>query len=95
MSALEYGHVLVEAEKHLRDLKPPKCFYLNRSDDESGVSGTGPVAVGVQLPSGRCVLEWLTKVTPTGSLGVYDTVADVEAVHGHKGKTKVVFFGEK
>lgn len=73
--------------------KPPKIrtFYLERTEDESGVSGTGVVAVGVELPSKRCLLEWISKVTPASSLGIYDNIDDVEAVHGHDGRTKVVW----
>ncbi len=61
-------------------------FILNRHEDECSVSGTGLVAEGVQFSSGRCVITWLTR---TPSVGVYETIADVEAVHGHKGKTRV------
>lgn len=63
-------------------------FYLERYIDESGVSGTGIVACGVILPSGRVVMEWVTGIA---SLGVYDSVDEVETVHGHGGKTRVVF----
>lgn len=70
---------------------PPKYrrFYLLRQEDESGVSGTGVVAVGVEFPSGQCVIEWVTKRTEGGSLGVYDSMAALEQVHGHGGKTEV------
>jgi len=62
-------------------------FYLNREVDESGISGTGIVAVGVVLPSGICILEWTTFHS---SIGYYKNVADVEAIHGHGGLTKVM-----
>ena len=63
-------------------------FVLNRLEDESGVSGTGVVAVGVRLPSGRCVMEWLPE---PHTLGVYDKLADVDTIHGHNGKTEMLF----
>ena len=77
--------------------EPPKLkrFYLNRVEDESGVSGTGIVAVGVQFPSGRCIIEWVSKLTDANSLGIYDNLDDVEAVHGHSGKTQVQCYDEK
>lgn len=64
-----------------------KEFYLQRVEDESGVSGTGVVARGVVLPSGKVVLEWQTFHT---SLCIYQNIQDVEAIHGHHGKTLVI-----
>ena len=77
------------------DEKPPeiKCFYLNREVDESGVSGTGIVAVGVILPSGRALLEWISKRTKAKSLALYEDLDDLQSVHGHEGNTKVVWYG--
>ena len=64
-----------------------KHFYLERVEDASGVSGTGIVARGVVLPSGACVLEWLTFHS---SIAIYKNLEDVEKIHGHEGRTKVV-----
>lgn len=64
-----------------------KEFHLVRIEDESGISGTGVVARGVVLPSGAVVLEWQTFHS---SICVYKNIGDVEAIHGHGGKTKVV-----
>ncbi len=64
-----------------------KEFYLKRIEDESGVSGTGVVARGVVFPSGKVVLEWQTFHT---SICIYQNINDVEAIHGHHGKTLVV-----
>jgi hypothetical protein len=75
------------------EANPPKIrkFHLKRKVDESGVSGTGIVAVGVVLPSKRCVIEWTSKRTQANSLGIYDNMEDVEAVHGHEGATEIVY----
>jgi hypothetical protein len=62
-------------------------FYLERLVDESGVSGTGIIARGVILPSGACILEWATFHS---SINIYKNVADVEAIHGHGGKTNII-----
>lgn len=61
-------------------------FILMRKEDESGISGTGIVAVGIIFPSGMCVMEWTTLVR---SMGTYHSIADVESIHGHHGKTEV------
>lgn len=64
-----------------------KEFYLKRIEDESGISGTGVVARGTILPSGKVVLEWQTFHT---SLCIYNNIHDVESIHGHNGKTLVI-----
>lgn len=67
-------------------------FHLQRDEDESGVSGTGIVARGVVLPSGRVVLEWLSFHT---SIGIYNNLDALTEVHGHQGKTKIVLGAPK
>lgn len=59
-----------------------------RHEDETGVSGTGVVAEGVEFENGRCVMQWLTGIA---SLAVYESVAELKAIHGHQGKTVVTF----
>ncbi len=66
-------------------------FYLQRSEDESGVSGTGRVAEGVVFVSGQVCMSWLTD---TPSIGIYDDIEDVEIIHGHGGKTTVQWVDE-
>lgn len=63
-----------------------KNFYLVRDEDESGVSGTGYVAEGVQFTSGEVVISWLTH---TSSVCMYHSMEDMERIHGHGGKTRV------
>lgn len=65
-----------------------RTFKLVRTEDFSGVSGTGEVAEGAQFSDGTCVMRWLTKTT---SKGMYATVEDIALIHGHQGRTKVVF----
>jgi L-alanine-DL-glutamate epimerase-like enolase superfamily enzyme len=63
-------------------------FALVRLEDEGGVSGTGVVAFGVEFPSGVCTLDWNTGHK---SQGVYPSLAELVAIHGHGGKTVVHF----
>lgn len=63
-----------------------KTFHLNRKVDESGVSGTGIVAEGVQFSDGTCVMHWLTH---TASIAIYSDIDKLVAVHGHDGNTVV------
>lgn len=76
--------------------KPKKAknlrrFYLNRKNDVSGVSGEGVVAVGVQFPNGKCVLNW---VTDTPSFNFYNSINDIKDIHGHGDSTEIHFMDE-
>jgi hypothetical protein len=66
-------------------------FELHRIEDESGVSGTGIVAEGVEFDDGSCALRWKTEHKSTA---VYESMRTLEKIHGHNGKTKVVVIGD-
>lgn len=57
-----------------------------RREDVSGVSGTGVVAVGVVLPDGQCVMQWVTDLSSTT---IYRNLNDLIAIHGHGGRTTI------
>ncbi len=63
-------------------------FALQRNEDASGVSGTGGVASGIEFPDGQVAMRWNTV---TASTGIYESIEDVIAVHGHEGRTEVVW----
>jgi len=63
-------------------------FHFMRLEDASGVSGCGVVAEGVVFSNGKVALEWLSDHASTN---LYDSIADVEFIHGHHGRTKIVF----
>lgn len=66
-----------------------KPFYLKRKEDETGISGTGIIALGAEFyPSGVCVLKWITS---TSSLGIYDNIHEMIEIHGHGGKTEMIY----
>ncbi len=65
-----------------------RTFLLRRTEDESGISGTGNVAEGVEFSNGKCVLCWITQYR---SMAVYDSIRELESIHGHDGKTQVVW----
>ena len=64
-----------------------RTFHLQRLEDETGVSGTGRVAEGVIFTNGWVAMAWLTAHT---SIAFYPSLREVEAIHGHNGKTLVV-----
>lgn len=59
-------------------------FQLRRSEDVSGVSGTGVVVQGVQFDDGACAIRWVNGCTGTTH---HDSVENVLAIHGHSGRT--------
>ena len=61
-------------------------FRLIRHHDVSGVSGTGPVAEGVQFTDGAVALRWYGDYPTTT---VWDGIDSVVAIHGHGGATEV------
>lgn len=63
-------------------------FKLHRDEDETGVSGTGVVAEGVEFTCGKVAMTWLSEY---GCVNVYDNIKVVQALHGHGGKTRIVF----
>lgn len=68
------------------NLKIFRRFILNRSKDESGISGTGIVAEGLQFSSKKCVISWLSD---TPSIEIYDSIEEVRRIHGHQGETQI------
>jgi hypothetical protein len=70
-----------------------KTFVLRRNEDVTGISGIGDVAEGVVFNSGKVVVAWdptmtLAKVV---TVVVFDSIEDVEKLHGHDGKTEIVW----
>jgi hypothetical protein len=63
-------------------------FTIHRTEDPSGVSGTGVVAEGWETSRGQVVIAWLSD---TPSICIYADVRDVERVHGHHGKSQIVW----
>ncbi len=63
-------------------------FHFMRLEDASGVSGCGIVAEGIVFSDGKVAIEWLSN---SPSTNIYNSLKDVERIHGHEGKTKIVF----
>lgn len=72
-------------------LPPARLFHLQRDVDHSGISGTGAVADGVQWPDRTCTIRWRGEHASTVS---WDSIEDVEHIHGHGGTTRIVWEDE-
>ena len=66
----------------------PRRFELHRHEDGTGVSGTGVIAEGVLFSDGTAAMRWRTE---TKSTVLYADMEDLKKVHGHDGKTEVVW----
>lgn len=79
--------------RHGPAVAAPRAFLLERFVDETGISGTGIVAEGVEFSDGTVALRWRGD-WPTSVVFHERGVAAVEAVHGHGGKTRIVWCEE-
>jgi hypothetical protein len=61
-------------------------FNFIRSEDVSGVSGTGIVGEGVEFSSGRVIFTWLSHM---GSITTYDNIKTFISIHGHEGRGQI------
>jgi hypothetical protein len=58
-------------------------------EDVSGTSGVGKVAEGCLFTdTGEVVVHWMGEHS---CINIYHSICDVEYIHGHQGKTKIVF----
>ena len=82
---------------------PPRRFRLVRYEDNTGVSGEGTVAHGVEFADGAVVLQWHNadndrlENIPNG-MAVKPGPNGVEAtreVHGHDGRTEIEWLDEQ
>jgi hypothetical protein len=66
-----------------------RVFELHRDVDETGISGTGVVAEGIEFSDGVVCLHWQSE-WPSSVVHYDRGMESVEAVHGHNGKTRIV-----
>lgn len=69
-------------------------FELHRDIDVSGVSGIGIVAGGVVFPDGVVALRWYSD-WPTSVIFHDRGIEAVEKVHGHDGRTRIVWLDKE
>lgn len=67
-----------------------KTFRLVRTEDVTGVSGTGIVAEGVEFTSGVVALTWMSD-WPTSVVFHEKGIESVLAIHGHNGATRIEY----
>ena len=65
-----------------------KRFHFERNVDVSGISGCGIVARGVMFDDGQIALHW---ESARSSINIYHSLEDLIFIHGHEGRTKLVW----
>lgn len=81
-----FHHLVSQLREFL--MSKMRRFELQRDIDETGVSGTGIVAEGAEFTNGFVVMQWLTQFS---TMEFLENTKTLEALHGHGGKTKVVW----
>jgi L-alanine-DL-glutamate epimerase-like enolase superfamily enzyme len=66
-------------------------FVMERIEDETGMSGTGVIAEGVEFTNGQCCLMWMTTMH---SIGLYPNIRQLIAIHGHNGRTVIRYIDD-
>jgi hypothetical protein len=84
----DHAAAVVAAVFACKDEDCPMPFALYRHQDVTGVSGTGAVAHGVRFADGTVVIRWLGDKASTV---VWDSLDLAMSVHGHDGRTRVVW----
>ncbi|MFG3340562.1 hypothetical protein [Glycomyces sp. NPDC048151] len=64
-------------------------FVLRRTEDVTGVSGTGVVADGVIFPDMKTVTRWRGGTSGIAQTCVWDSPHHVKRIHGHNGATEI------
>lgn len=73
-----------------------RLFTLQRDEDEGGVSGTGKVGEVAEFPNGKAVLQWSADtLAGVPSMSIFESLQDLEKVHGHGGKTRLIECGQE
>ncbi|GAA1673228.1 hypothetical protein GCM10009765_23190 [Fodinicola feengrottensis] len=73
--------------------QPPRVFFLWRTKDPSGVSGTGCVAWGVEWPDGHAATQWSGDRYGIAQITEWERVQDILTIHGHGGATELRYLG--
>lgn len=64
----------------------PRLFMVDRRKDQTGISGVGVIAEGVQFTDGTVVIRWITE---TATTAIFDSIEDLRKVHGHRGDSVI------
>jgi len=69
----------------------PRLFIVDRRKDQSGISGIGVIAEGVEFTDGTAVMRWITETVTTS---FFENMGDLRKIHGHRGETVIRYLDE-
>src|ERR1017187_4125807 len=73
---------------------PARVFEVYRTEDETGISGSGKIIEGVVFSDGECIIRWVTATSPGHSTSSFDSFGLFMAIHiapHADNKTKTIF----
>lgn len=73
------------------NMNASRRFNFVRTEDVSGVSGTGVVGEGVEFTNGKVCFTWHSSKS---SVAIYDNIKTFISVHGHEGKGNIEWVDE-
>lgn len=90
MGKKNIGNAQTSKGSTLDNVSGVRLYHLVRDEDVSGVSGTGVVAEVCEFSNGWVAVGFLLSTAGIPNLINYGSIEDVEKIHGHGGKTRLV-----
>jgi hypothetical protein len=63
-----------------------KSFEIIREEDNTGLSGTGKVAEGIEFSNGKCVVCWCSDVS---TIVIHENIKSIEIIMLSHSKSKI------
>jgi len=77
--------IVAAASARSGDPQGMRTFRLHRHEDVTGLTGLGVVAEGVVFSARSWAMHWLSELTSIHA------VEDILAIHGHQGRTELIY----
>lgn len=68
-----------------------KTFIMIRTNDETGVSGTGKVLEGAQFSNGQVVVRWISDNSATNIYKNFDSFVNIHILSHPTNGTKIIW----
>jgi|ERR1035437_6083808 hypothetical protein len=58
-----------------------RTFEMYRTEDETGISGSGKVLEGTIFSDGECIIRWISAISPGHSTAIFDSFGSFLSIH--------------